>query len=325
MEQANDGVDETMNVYFNDVTLTSSGPQNIMFLQDMKVVWDDFMRQTNGVVKFMRSLPCDESEKLAMLATDVIQSGDTELITFFSHKIVPGYKQEIQSDDDLTVSDYWVECSPGDKVPCEIMGWAMRHQEITFGLASSRFWNRPSPSIDFIVDEYDPDQDIIVQSHAVVDCVTRKDHLDKIQFCHVSEDDDIEEICDPPDIVHHRKYGEIIVLGAVRVYELKQVAADFGLDINRFNFIPYERVSNYDCRKWKDSGHIAAIMCGAVPHSGAGMGDSNSFYDTIRTEAGYPPVEPLQESTGKLKVTINSFRLGLINLMKKKVIDRNFD
>jgi hypothetical protein len=64
-------------------------------------------------------------------------------------------------------------------------------------------------------------------------------------------------------------------------------------------------------------------MCGAVPHSAAGMGDSASLYNTLRTEPGYPPVEPLQESTGKLRVTVNSFRKGLLNLINKEIINTN--
>ena len=331
MEQPNDGVDETMNVYFNDVTLTSSAELDVMFMQGMKDVWDEFMRRTNNAVSSMRSVAYDENERLCALATEINQSGKKDLMDFFHHKIVPGYKQEIEPDNDSDVvdkhdsSDYSVEVSPGGMVPCRILGWAMLNHGITFGLASSRFWNQLSPDVNIWIDEYDSDSDSIISSRAIVACVTRREHLDNIEYASHSLGDDADEVCDPPDVVYRRLNGDIIVLGANNVMELKQVAADVGFDIKRFIFIPYERVSNYDCRKWKNSKAIVAIMCGPVPHSCAGMGDSSSLYETICTEPGYPLVEPLQDSTGKLRVTVNSFRVGLMNLMRKKIIDRNFD
>ena len=332
-----------MTVYFNDITLTSCARQDMLLLKDLREVWDEFMRQTDGSIGIMRSLPFNESERLSALASEVGQSSSKDIREFFYHKIVPVYRQELESIGDSYLvekydsSEYTVEDLPGGKTQCKIMGWAMLNRGITLGLASSRFWNQPCPRVRFVVEEYDQDKDDIIRTDAAVDCITRKDHLNKVD-CITRKDhsnkidyrqpcvDEIEDdVCDPPDVVFRRKNGKIIVLGANNVMELKQLAADIGFDITRFSFIPYERLQNYDCRKWKDSEDIVAIMCGPVPHSGAGMGDSGSLYNTIRTEPGYPPVEPLQSSIGKLKVTINSFRLGLLSLMKKRIIDKNFD
>jgi len=325
MEPANNGVIETMNVYFNDLTLAPSSTQNLRFLQEMMDVWDEFMRRTNGAAKSMRTVPWEESERLVALANEISQSGRKDLMDFFYRKILPGYKQEVEPCDEIDLAEYWVEVAPGEKMSCKILSWALVHHGLTFGLASSRFWNQPSPAVELCGEKYDLTSDEIVSVHAVVDCVTQKKHLDKIQYERSVVQDNVDEVCDPPDIVHRRVNGEIVVLGATSIKELIRVAADVGFEIKRFNFIPYDKVANYDCTRWKGASAIAAIMCGPVPHSGAGMGDSSCLIDTISKEPGYPPVELLQESRGKLKVTISSFRQGLINLLARNVIDRNYD
>lgn len=330
MEQANEGADEAMNAYFNDVTLKPSPKENMLYLPDLKMIWEEFERGTKGRIGKMISLPfCDNDNKptqLGELAEEVWQSRKRDLIDFFSHKITAGFRQEIEQAKDSDVgnkyyiSEYRVSISPEEEVECRILGWAMLNQGIAFGLASSPFWNRSSPDVDLIVEDLEKGE-----SHETVCCVTRREHLGKIEYHGLCDDDETDEVCDPPAIVQRRLKGKIKVLGAESVNDLQQVAGKLGFDIKRFDFVPYDRLTNFDCRRWKDTKDIAAIMIGPLPHSGAGMGDANNLKNAIREEKGYPPSIELEESTQKLKVTITSFRKGLDNLVKRKHIARNFD
>ena len=86
-----------MTVYFNDITLTSCARQDMLLLKDLREVWDEFMRQTDGSIGIMRSLPFNESERLSALASEVGQSSSKDIREFFYHKIVPVYRQELES------------------------------------------------------------------------------------------------------------------------------------------------------------------------------------------------------------------------------------
>lgn len=307
-------------IYFNELTLDKIPQQNLMLLRELQKV----------VAKLKKSIGCIQPLVVSDNATwDALccvfanaKGADRDYLSLF--------RRQYQPEDDLTEdainrfidAKYKIRLRSGEMLECSTMGLAHLNSSLTLGFDSSCFWEK----LIYTIEEVSSDGEF---THEVI-CVTKENQIEHsivksiIDSLKEESEDKPASLVAPIEVSRLRFNGEIKVLGAVNVMALKQTAANMGFDIKRFDFIPYDRVKNYDWSKLKNSASVAAIMCGPVPHSGAGMGDSSSLYNTIRKEPGYPPVEPLQESTGKLCVTISSFRTGLRNLMEKKIVARNF-
>ena len=345
MEQADNGVDEAMKVYFNDVTLTDCDDQNRLLLREMKGVWDAFSGRTKGTVRYMHSLPCDDPlydrrgglgrTGLASFYDSICQSEDKELAHFLTHTIFPGFEPEISAElkNKYDASEYKVKLPPpiNGTAECKIMGWAKLNQGLTFGLASSEFWNNPEkPCVTLSVEEYKPDSGKLVSTTAFVDCVTRIDHLDRIRIQYPPAPDAVaeeESYDDPPEIVKKKEKGKIIIIGVEgRESYLRQTAAALGFDPGRFEFYSYNYCKHHNYKKWTRSPDVLAIMCGPTPHNCQKIGNHTSLLAALLDEADqYHPVVELRNAAGELQVTQESFQNGLEVLIKQKAIYRNFD
>ena len=138
----------------------------------------------------------------------------------------------------------------------------------------------------------------------------------------ITDDDDFDMgECD-------NAYGDIIVLGKREAKEnsLLGVAKDLGYNRERFTFVGYDEMQQFDVQFLHHTTRYSAVMCGPVPHKAGGMGDVSSALEKLRhPENGYPPFVELRVSggDGELRITNNSFRAGLAKLEKMNAIRPN--
>ncbi|MBQ9345337.1 MAG: hypothetical protein IJT88_09020 [Kiritimatiellae bacterium] len=130
--------------------------------------------------------------------------------------------------------------------------------------------------------------------------------------------DDIDMgVCDPA-------LGDILVIGDLGNRSsdiLRGIAKGKGYLGERFEFRNYDEAKRLGCSFLQNSTRYAAVMCGPVPHSGAGMGDESSLLEELRHQArGYPPLVELRDKRGILHISKTSFRTGLEQLEKEKAI-----
>jgi hypothetical protein len=123
-------------------------------------------------------------------------------------------------------------------------------------------------------------------------------------------------------------YGDIIVLGdcEAKKKHLLGIANGLGYARERFRFVEYDELTQFDTRELQYSTRYAAVMCGPVPHKAGGIGDASSILETLRHPGnGYPPLAELRASggNGELRITHNSFREGLKQLEKLGAIRPN--
>lgn len=123
-------------------------------------------------------------------------------------------------------------------------------------------------------------------------------------------------------------YRDIIVLGdcEAKKNHLLGIANNLGYSRERFRFVEYDELTQFDTMVLRNSTRYAAVMCGPVPHKAGGIGDSSSILETLRhPENGYPPLAELRTSggNGELRITRNSFREGLKQLEKLGAIRPN--
>lgn len=119
--------------------------------------------------------------------------------------------------------------------------------------------------------------------------------------------------------------GDILVLGALDAKKevLQSVAQALGYSRNRFKFVEYGDVSQFNCSVLVHSMRYAAVMCGPVPHKTMEMGDTSSLLEELRhPERGFSPLAELRESagTGNLRITKTTFRDGLARLEAAKAV-----
>lgn len=75
---------------------------------------------------------------------------------------------------------------------------------------------------------------------------------------------------------------------------------------NRIEFVEY--TSNFNYGSLRNTDKYSDIFVGPVPHKGVGIGDASSFLAAVENNPGeYPKVQRMTDSTGTLKISLNSF------------------
>ena len=314
-----------MAIYFNDLTLDKMSPEsNALFLKDFWVLKKRLWAALGEQGK-LEGIVADEDGLSCMHAAARV-ARDQNLVQMFASAFRRAYV-----DEDVTERENWgleadaiVELN-GRGVSARMMGWAEHVGSLTLGLSSSKIW-KASPNHDMTVLEAD-EQGEIVERFTVGICVTEESHL---------KDQNVLDQIHEMRALSARGYwargvssngglpskGRIIVIGSNDTAALKALARDIGFDVSRFEFIEYSDVPHVDCGVWRNSRSIAAIMCGASPHNGGGMGDVSSFLRALE-QPGFPPLISLRGSSRMLKVTKQSFRLGLDKLMRRGILETN--
>lgn len=126
-----------------------------------------------------------------------------------------------------------------------------------------------------------------------------------------------------PICIEGRKDGKIVVLGAseVDVEHLLVTANKLGIDKKRFECVlNYGELQKYNYRKLQYSDNYRVILVGPIPHSAKEKGDSGSIISEMENhQEMYPRLVKLQSGT-ELKITKNSFKTALKELLNEGYI-----
>lgn len=110
--------------------------------------------------------------------------------------------------------------------------------------------------------------------------------------------------------------SKILVVGQSMVDKdiMIAIAKKYGIRENRFEFeLDYDKLTNYDFSKLKNSVTYSDVLVGPMPHKVSGIGDYSSFLTMTDAEPeNYPKIIRLA-SANELKITKETFRNALIN------------
>lgn len=109
-----------------------------------------------------------------------------------------------------------------------------------------------------------------------------------------------------------RRNQTLLVIGdsSIRVHILRGIAKTFGFDNDELEFKDYNEIKTFAPRIQPYNNRHIGIIVGPVPHSVKDRGACSSFLQKIKGD-GYPYVVEAREKSGKLKLTKESFREAL--------------
>ncbi|MDR1138979.1 MAG: hypothetical protein LBK70_03780 [Clostridiales bacterium] len=118
--------------------------------------------------------------------------------------------------------------------------------------------------------------------------------------------------------------GKICILGdsCIARGDIYSILGDFGIALNRVNFVDYYECRHYNIVNLCDAKY-SAIIAGAVPHSGMGMGKSSSILVELErlAEVGLLKAKVVRLiANNQLKITANNLRECLANLTASNTI-----
>lgn len=119
---------------------------------------------------------------------------------------------------------------------------------------------------------------------------------------------------------NEKKYkGKILILGGYKTsknkYELTKVAESENVYAEIIIGPNYHELKNYDIKNYENSTKYDCIFIAQSPHSGRGIGESNSIVHELK-KGNYPPCIELRTKSNKLFLTLSAFRNGIINARK---------
>lgn len=110
--------------------------------------------------------------------------------------------------------------------------------------------------------------------------------------------------------------SKILVVGRSMIDKdvMIAIAKKYGIRENRLEFeIDYDKLTNYDFSKLRNSITYSDVLVGPMPHKVSGIGDYSSFLALTDAEPeNYPKIIRLA-SANELKITKETFKNGLIN------------
>ncbi|MGY3776024.1 hypothetical protein [Helcococcus sueciensis] len=106
-----------------------------------------------------------------------------------------------------------------------------------------------------------------------------------------------------------QKNGKIILFGgsSVKINELQGCLKSLNIDKKRFEYIPYDEVTNYNFKNLEYNNNYRLILLGPVPHSAKGMGDNSSVTEYLKSNNSIAKVISLDE----FKITKTSFKKAI--------------
>lgn len=127
----------------------------------------------------------------------------------------------------------------------------------------------------------------------------------------------VEESIEPIKHTQLDNSQKILVIGDphISVDDMLQIANEFGYSKDNFElYVDYDKLTNLDIRRFKNSDKYDAIIVGPIPHS-VKRNDYNSFLaKTLSGEKGYPYWTKCITESRELKITAHTFRRALINI-----------
>lgn len=134
-----------------------------------------------------------------------------------------------------------------------------------------------------------------------------KDQTDE-QFCILLEKYGLNNLIpeSAPYFFDTQKNGNIIMFGdsQIKMREIYGCLKAFGISKDRFEHIPYEKVTNYNFRNLEYNNNYRLILIGPMPHSAKGMGDNNSIIEWLTNNRNIAKTIKLDS----LKITKSSFK-----------------
>ncbi|MDU6784198.1 hypothetical protein [uncultured Peptoniphilus sp.] len=134
-----------------------------------------------------------------------------------------------------------------------------------------------------------------------------KDQTDE-QFCILLEKFGLNNLIpeSAPYFFDTQKNGNIIMFGdsQIKMREIYGCLKAFGISKDRFEHIPYEKVTNYNFRNLEYNNNYRLILIGPMPHSAKGMGDNNSIIEWLTNNKNIAKTRTFEN----LKVTKSSFK-----------------
>lgn len=116
--------------------------------------------------------------------------------------------------------------------------------------------------------------------------------------------------------------GNVLVLGArpTMVNQLRGVGKALGISKDRFEFVEYDDVTNFDFRKLSYSLRYCAILAGANPHMARGIEGASSVITHLESNRDKFPETVRLVAGNQLSVTKSNFRQALEDLIGRGVI-----
>lgn len=90
----------------------------------------------------------------------------------------------------------------------------------------------------------------------------------------------------------------------IKIKEIYGCLKSFGISKERFEHIPYEKVTNYNFRNLEYNNNYRLILIGPMPHSDRGKGESNSVTEWLTKNRNIAKTIRLDN----LKITKTSFK-----------------
>lgn len=110
-----------------------------------------------------------------------------------------------------------------------------------------------------------------------------------------------------------QKNGKIILFGdtQIKVKDIHGCLKQLKIDKNRFEYVPYTDIRNYNFRNLEYNSNYSLILLGAMPHSARGMGDTNNALEWLNNNKNVAKTIRLEN----LKVT----KTGLKKTLKEQI------
>lgn len=108
-----------------------------------------------------------------------------------------------------------------------------------------------------------------------------------------------------------QKNGNIIMFGAsqIKLKDIYGCLKSLGISKNRFEYVPYNEVTNYNFKNLEYNNNYRLIMIGPMPHSAKGMGDNRSIIEWLTSNQAIAKTIKLDN----LKITKSSFKNAIEN------------
>ena len=130
---------------------------------------------------------------------------------------------------------------------------------------------------------------------------------------------ELDEASNPAYASYNRR-TKILVLGALAGKKKDYIswAKRLGVDEQNLEFRDYEEMKTFNTEKLRYSSAVSDIICGPIPHKVAGMGDYSSFITLLKDNPSEYPKVYLATSNESIKLTINNFKLGILQTRYKE-------
>lgn len=128
------------------------------------------------------------------------------------------------------------------------------------------------------------------------------------QFCMLLESYGLEDLISTslPYFLDTQRNGNIILFGdsQIKIKDIHGCLKSLGIDKKRFEYVPYDDVTNYNFKNLEYNSSYRLILIGPMPHSAKGMGDASSIIEWLTSNKNIAKTIKFDN----LKVTKSAFK-----------------